>query len=137
MKRLNPEQMLQAAIGFSAAADRCSDEGKPPLLVQEVVCRSFAAELFLKTLLTLQGSQVQGHDLADLTRQLAEHSKLRLLADCRCTQEMFSSRMCDVAKAFLHWRYTYEAEAALDIDLGFLCALEQSVRCQCLEAVGR
>lgn len=100
--------------------------------IPQMVLQAFAAELYLKSLLFNDNTQVRGHELYDLFSQLNANIRHEIINDTikwitnlyperKITEQEFEIYLIEISKVFVDWRYVYEKES-IDIDIQFFDA---------------
>lgn len=86
--------------------------------VPYIVNITFAAELFLKTIIVAQGDEPSGHNLYDLYNKITDQQiKARICAACPVMKGSggvdiaFEDMLKNVSESFEYWRYIYEKNA--------------------------
>ena len=126
MERIKERKILENANDFLYVANRCSftkrniTQGNLPLLVPEVVNRSFACELYLKAIAQATNIKPKNtHNLDKLFYALKENERKAIydiwrenagknIIDCDYVQKMFKDNLTSIADKFVKWRYVYE-----------------------------
>jgi len=117
--KLPPEQYDPRAAWFNAnlflkAAERCGSEGDGHnwLAVPEIVNRAFACELFMKSILLIQGVEppLRIHNLKELFNLLPHNVQLEIQTDMSSLCEDFDGRLAEISDLFEECRYAFEYE---------------------------
>jgi len=134
----DPKRIIDTANAFLLAAGRAMEQ-RPlggnqfqMLPVPAVVCNAFAIELYLKALLTLEGSPSSGHDLSALFEKLQQPTRSVIHGRLKMNEADFAPQIAAVAKAFVEWRYIFEA-GSIGVDLDFLVRLAKAAGDEALE----
>ena len=85
-----------------------------------LVCAAFSAEVGLKTILKLEGTDFHGHDLLALFMALSDTSKSGILDATDLSVEEFAAQLNHSKHAFVEWRYIYEEVGEKHINAAFL-----------------
>lgn len=106
-KKTIAQYAFDGARRFNLAAKNC---GFP---IESIVLYAFSIEVCFKAIV-MHESQVDevqgGHHLEKLFSQLKGHSQERVRAIV--DNPNFDKKLVEVSKAFVDWRYVYEAQAA-------------------------
>lgn len=111
---MNIDQARHSAQAFRLAAQRCKEMRPLPggrferLVVPELVCAAFSAELNLKVLLLTAGKTVKGHNLKVLFEELDPETKKKIIAAIGGPDQAFLTSLEAVANVFDDWRYIHE-----------------------------
>ena len=108
------------SAAFLAAYERCRGLWQPPppgeaprpiqiLAFPMIVNLAFAVDTGAKALLTLHGTPMQGHELEKLLSNLPADVRQRI-RPTNLPDDQFMSRLTASSKAFVEWRYWYEAK---------------------------
>ncbi len=90
-----------------------------------IVNKSFACELYLKTILKMNGQQIprgnRGHMLNELFNEVCEKEKLleNISKSFRMKKDLITEEINGISKAFEEWRYIYEKDEN-QLNYGFL-----------------
>lgn len=121
----DPKRIIDTADAFLLAGERAMEQ-RPVgvnrfqmLLVPGVVSNAFAAELYFKALLMLEGGPASGHDLASLFAKLKDETRKVVREQIGLAETDFDDGLGKVAKAFVEWRYIYEA-GSIGVNFEFL-----------------
>ena len=134
----NPQQAFNIGVGFHEASIRSGtsvqDPNNPRATVSPatptIVNAAFAAELYIKALVLSRDPDVEGHNLEwlfinaldDSERDtLAKHYQAHTGAD----RDRLLSDLSRFGRAFMEWRYVYEASEGL-LDAGALLAFSRA-----------
>lgn len=128
----DPKRIIDTADAFLLAGERAMEQ-RPLgtnqfqiLLVPAVVSNAFAAELYFKAILTLEGGPASGHDLTLLFAKLKDETRIVIRDQMGLAEANFSDELGKVAKAFVEWRYVFEA-GSIGINFEFLRDLSSVV----------
>ena len=122
------------ANSFLYAAERCfeqrpmSDNTIQALLIPAVVCTTFAIELTLKAVTTIEGKDSKGHNLYDLYEKLSGDSQSALQKSLSLTDADLRKEITKVANAFVDWRYIYESQTEVYLDIDFIRKLATAAK---------
>jgi hypothetical protein len=131
------------ALHFHEAAVRCGVEDKDPLgapvipLCPMIVCFAFASELYLKSLAGLRGGlgPTDRHKLNMLFGRLSDQVKDEIAGAYEARtgrpRTTLESDLNELAKAFVEWRYVYEADGRqlhTNLLIAFALAVYETVR---------
>ena len=115
---------IRCAEAFLEAHSRCDPEAEledqSKIALPAIVCGAFASEVALKTLLLLHGKKQHGHDLVALFSKLPAHLRSQILEGTCLTEAKFNRELENARNAFIEWRYFYESENFLMVNVGFL-----------------
>ena len=144
------QQMFRHACAFAEVADMaeakfCHDTADIEWYSTPATVNSaFACEVFLKTLLAFYGidfkkllKQKDRHKLASLFDLLPEDAEERIKqATVLCYggswRDAFGfDQLEKISDAFVKWRYSYEQEGSIRVDIGFLTSFRNSLREAC------
>jgi hypothetical protein len=123
---------LEVAEGFLAAYRLCDPEGhilhRPNMMaLPAIVCAAFSTEVGLKCIARSCGVVIRGHDLRDIYDKLPQHFRSQIQeGTCRSEVE-FDKQLEKARHAFVQWRYVYESESFLLVNVGFLGQLSAVV----------
>lgn len=127
-------QLLQAR-GFLEAFRRCDPELEPCdgslIATPALVCAAFSIEVGLKLLLSRCGKGAEGHDLFRLYRKLPRHLQFQIRHGTTYTHRDFVKELFIARNAFTEWRYVYESQDTLSVNVIFLGKLAESVTYIC------
>ena len=88
--------------------------------VPSVVNMAFACELYLKALIS-DGEKVRGHEWSALFKQLPPEDQQSILkTPCFKGDPDFELKMKENEKAFEEWRYHFEPDKSISVDIIFL-----------------
>lgn len=91
--------------------------------VPEIVNMAFACEVFLKTLIVLDGKEQRGHQIKVLWDALDTENRVaiveRIIDGTNVKEEEIAERIDDISNSFTEWRYLYEVPG-LSVHIGFL-----------------
>jgi HEPN domain-containing protein len=85
-----------------------------------IVCAAFSAEVGLKTMLTRNGLTAKGHDLRALYLKLPGETKYAIFEATGFSMEEFAAQLAHSRLAFSEWRYVYEENREMVINVNFL-----------------
>jgi HEPN domain-containing protein len=93
-----------------------------------IVCAAFSAEVGLKTILARCGITAKGHDLKALYSSLPKHLQLQI-QEGTCLAELEFKKLLEESRlAFVEWRYVFERESYLKVNVGFLGTLASVIQ---------
>jgi HEPN domain-containing protein len=132
-KEMDPHRIADSANGFFLASQRAFEprplprEASQVLLVPGVVCLAFAGELYLKSIITLEGGHANVHGLTDLFERVSSRVKEEVRGRLSLSEEDMKLKLADASDAFITWRYVYEEESP-EINLKFMRGLIDALR---------
>ncbi len=151
-KMFDCQQMFRHACAFSDCADFAMRGFDPKKIGVEwyttpaTVNSAFACEVYLKTLLVFYDIQFQKllkpkdrHKITELFTLLPEETQARIKL---ATEAYYGGswkdgfgldRINSLSEAFVKWRYSYEQEGSLHVDISFLNAFRNTLREACCQ----
>ena len=111
---------------FLEAFRRCdplsdsSNASKYMMAFPAIVCAAFSAEVGLKTMLARIGRAAKGHDLRALYLKLPGEVKYAVFEATGLSMEEFAAQLAHSRLAFSEWRYIYEENREMSINVNFL-----------------
>ena len=114
------------ASAFKKSAERSLERRPLPngqiesLIVPAVVNLAFSIELYLKFLLTKNKKQCRGHKLLDLFNSLDSTVKQEIIKLTEYDEEEFKILLSKHTEAFVEWRYFYERNENINVNIEFM-----------------
>lgn len=91
--------------------------------VPEIVNMAFSCEVFLKTIIVIEGKKVKGHKLKELWNELNPCYAQMIMDELKSVTELEQDDILasieNISNAFAEWRYLYEVKGR-SIYIGFL-----------------
>ena len=123
-----PQSWLSQSVSsaFLEAFRRCDpmsearSESKHMMAFPAIVCAAFSAEVGLKTMLARIGVAAKGHDLRALYLKLPGEAKYSIFEATGLSVEEFAAQLAHSRLAFSEWRYIYEENREMSININFL-----------------
>ena len=145
-KMFDCRQMFRHACAFAECADMAMEKFRHDTADIEwytepaTVNSAFACEVYLKALLYYYDIQLKKqHKIKELYEMLPDDPrdfiKQTAMVTCGGTwKDAFSRDLLDnISDAFVDWRYSYESERSMQINLGFLIAFRNALREACCQ----
>lgn len=125
-------QQFQAAFERCWNLDRKYDLAPDYILgIPALVCAALGIEIGLKSLLMSFGKQPKrGHDLKKLLDALPADLKSGIVDEVSGKFPDFDKQLLDAANAFVKWRYFYESEEHIEVNILFVGTLGAAVQKQ-------
>jgi HEPN domain-containing protein len=132
-REFDPRRIADSANGFFLASQRAFEPRPLPggakqiLAIPGITCLAFAGELYLKSILTIEGSRASSHELTELFERLSHSTQEDIRARLTLSEESMEAKLVGASDAFTTWRYVYEARAP-EINLAFLRGFVDALR---------
>ncbi len=89
-------------------------------LIPSVVNMAFACELYLKALIS-DGEKVRGHEWSTLFKKLSPEDRQSIIqTPCFKDDSNFELKIKENERAFEEWRYHFEPDKSISVDIIFL-----------------
>ena len=119
----DPKAVWFNALLFLKAAERCGseDDGQDWLAAPEIVNKAFACELFMKSIILVQGAEqpAHTHNLKELFNLLPSSIQAEIQANLSSLCDDFNLQLVEISDLFEECRYVFEYES-IHLNLLFL-----------------
>lgn len=124
------------ADSFLRAYERCINPKDQGLSIPALICATLSAELGLKLLLCRNGRKKRGHDLKMLMNALPVAERSAIVDQLRGKFSDWSDQLEKADTAFVNWRYFYESETLIEVNIHFVGALASAINARVRESGG-
>lgn len=128
------DRMFGHGRNYHECALRCLElrsDGQAFLFPQALVLLAFVVEIYIKTLLAIEGNDgndLHGHDHGDLYARLSTESQAKVAAHYQHRHgQVLSEDLPGYADLFIKHRYAYELEGAHETDIAGVAQLASSL----------